>query len=436
MNIPSNVGYKLIKKLWDYIYKEGRASEHQYVPLGAIGVISFIIYYFIWSTVAPTEYTNVPMRIIGAVLCLLLMLKDYWPRFLQPILPLYWFSTLLYCFPFFFCFMLFKNPDSNVWMLTAITGLFFLMLLLNWVMLISIVSLGVAAAWFTYVMTTPVIVVPVEFINTLPTYLTVLIAGSIFIYRDTQVQNEKLNGLITLSGAIAHELRTPLRAIDSNNDGLIKLLPQLTQAYTVAKEHNLDIPFIPPQQFIALDHLTESIKLETYAAFTFIDMLLLKTKSSGEGQEQHDYSMRTCVETAIARYPLSEEERSSIVIKLTGEDFIFHANDYFVMHIFFNLIKNAIYYIHKAQKGDIQIWLEPGEPFNTVHFKDTGTGIAKRDLSRIFERFFSRTHRGTGLGLAFSKMVMESIGGKITCQSVLGEYTEFILRFPVVKRTT
>ncbi len=423
--------FNFIKKTWEYIKKSGYDSEHQWVPLGAIGVISFILYYFIWKQVAPNEYDNIPLRIVGGVLCLFLTLKDFWPQVLKPILPIYWFFTLLYCFPFFFSYMVLKNPDSSIWILTTITGVFFLLLLVNWVMLLVIISTGILAAWCAYILTTDIIVVPVEFFKTLPNYLTVLIAGSIFIFRNDQVQKEKLNSLITLSSIIAHELRTPLRTIDSSIDGIAQVLPKLSEGYALAKQQQLNVPFIAPQQLNSINQLTDNVKSETYAAFNFIDMLLLKTKSTSEGVHQN-YSMRHCVSNALARYPFTKEEREHLHVTLSGDDFTFYGNDYFMMHIFFNLLKNALYYIHKAQKGEIFIHLQPGASYNNVYFKDTGTGIAKKDLVHIFERFFSKTYHGTGLGLAFSKMVMESIGGKISCQSVLGEYTEFILSFPVI----
>ncbi len=423
--------HKLTKKIWNYIREEGYAEEHQWVFLGALGVISFILYYFIWNQIIPNEYNNIPLRIIGFTLCVFLTFKDYWPRFLKPILPAYWYFTLLYCFPFFFCFMLFKNPESNVWILTTMTGMFFLIILVNWLMLIVIIVIGASLAWLAYILTTPEIVYPTHFIGTLPTYLTVLIGGGIFVFRKEQVQKEKLNSLITLSSIIAHELRTPLRTIDSSIDGIAQVLPKLSEGYALAKQQQLNVPFIAPQQLNSINQLTDNVKSETYAAFNFIDMLLLKTKSTSEGVHQN-YSMRHCVSNALARYPFTKEEREHLHVTLSGDDFTFYGNDYFMMHIFFNLLKNALYYIHKAQKGEIFIHLQPGASYNNVYFKDTGTGIAKKDLVHIFERFFSKTYHGTGLGLAFSKMVMESIGGKISCQSVLGEYTEFILSFPVI----
>jgi len=53
-------------------------------------------------------------------------------------------------------------------------------------------------------------------------------------------------------------------------------------------------------------------------------------------------------------------------------------------------------------------------------------------LPKIFDRFFSSTHHGSGIGLAFCKLVMQAYGGNITCQSQQGEFTEFVLSFPVV----
>jgi signal transduction histidine kinase len=52
--------------------------------------------------------------------------------------------------------------------------------------------------------------------------------------------------------------------------------------------------------------------------------------------------------------------------------------------------------------------------------------------ARIFDHFFTKTRHGTGVGLAYCKMVMEDLGGDMTCESVKGEYTHFILHFPVL----
>ncbi|HLF66835.1 MAG TPA: hypothetical protein VI522_04385 [Gammaproteobacteria bacterium] len=51
----------------------------------------------------------------------------------------------------------------------------------------------------------------------------------------------------------------------------------------MTKQHELSVPYIAPQQLESINQLTDNVKSETYAAFTFIDMLLLKAKATSEG---------------------------------------------------------------------------------------------------------------------------------------------------------
>ena len=93
-------------------------------------------------------------------------------------------------------------------------------------------------------------------------------------------------------------------------------------------------------------------------------------------------------------------------------------------------MKNAIYYIRAAERGEIFISIEISQTQNILFFKDTSVGIDAKDLSNIFKQFYSSTRHGTGVGLAFCKSVMKSYGGDIICRSEKGSYTEFVLTFP------
>lgn len=84
----------------------------------------------------------------------------------------------------------------------------------------------------------------------------------------------------------------------------------------------------------------------------------------------------------------------------------------------------------QLNKGNIQIWLERGNKYNELHFRDTGQGISADILPKIFDLFFTRTYHGSGIGLALCKTVMRRCGGKIECVSVEKEFTEFTLFFP------
>jgi two-component system CAI-1 autoinducer sensor kinase/phosphatase CqsS len=108
-----------------------------------------------------------------------------------------------------------------------------------------------------------------------------------------------------------------------------------------------------------------------------------------------------------------------------------------LVHVLFNLLKNALYHVAEAGKGEIFVWTEPnavGE--NRLYFMDTGTGIHPSVLPRIFDRFYSSMSRGrgSGIGLSFCRMVMDGFGGSIECESVHGEFTRFILSFPKDER--
>ena len=138
-------------------------------------------------------------------------------------------------------------------------------------------------------------------------------------------------------------------------------------------------------------------------------------------------SILKCVQLALQEYPLSPEEKKLIVLEI-HTDFEFYGSEIVMKHILFNLLKNALYQIKSVGKGSIKIWTDP----NVLYFEDTASGIPKKHLQHIFDQFFTRTAFGSGIGLAFCKMVMRKIGGEITCDSVLGEFTRFTLSFPII----
>ncbi|MCG8339692.1 MAG: ATP-binding protein, partial [Cytophagales bacterium] len=119
-----------------------------------------------------------------------------------------------------------------------------------------------------------------------------------------------------------------------------------------------------------------------------------------------------------------QEERVHIDIR---EDFKFRGSKYYLIHALYQLIKNV--HKHAGVECEIEIWTEDYK----LHFRDNGRGISKEKLSHIFEHFYSIDKSGTGVGLAFCKLVMDTFGGSISCETEKGKYTEFILSFPKEK---
>ena len=101
-------------------------------------------------------------------------------------------------------------------------------------------------------------------------------------------------------------------------------------------------------------------------------------------------------------------------------------------HVIFNLLKNALYAIASTGKGEIFLSIISGKKgaANRLVFKDTGPGIPPEHLRHIFDRFYTKTEHGSGIGLAFCQSVIQSFEGNISCLSSLGEHTTFTLSFP------
>ena len=88
----------------------------------------------------------------------------------------------------------------------------------------------------------------------------------------------------------------------------------------------------------------------------------------------------------------------------------------------------------KCGKGHIEIRLAEKPDYNCIYFEDTGPGIDKDTIGKIFDNFFTQnTDNGTGVGLALCKNVIErNLKGKIWCESEVGKYTRFCLQLPKV----
>ncbi len=74
---------------------------------------------------------------------------------------------------------------------------------------------------------------------------------------------------------------------------------------------------------------------------------------------------------------------------------------------------------------------EPGHPAIRIDISDTGTGIAKKDLQKIFTPFFTTKKRGTGLGLSICWKLIRRNGGLLKVQSILGKGTTFSIILPL-----
>lgn len=228
-----------------------------------------------------------------------------------------------------------------------------------------------------------------------------------------QVKNRELNqkeqNLKEIALSVAHELSTHLAALKVNTAQLKKGLLEPSDTRSLKR----------------IDYILKD-------ATVYLEILQSNFKDYLPKAKWDTFDVLSSLEQIINDYPLDADQKTLITI--SGDSFQVKFDQRAFRIIFMNLIKNALFFIEKAEKGKVIITLQRGERLNTIFFKDTSYGIRSDFIEKIFDRFFSRRRHGTGLGLYFCKTAMQNFKGDITCDSKFGEYTNFTLTFPKVNQ--
>jgi signal transduction histidine kinase len=100
--------------------------------------------------------------------------------------------------------------------------------------------------------------------------------------------------------------------------------------------------------------------------------------------------------------------------------------------VFANILDNAIDALAAvAEARRVELFIENGGRNATVRIRDNGCGVPADKIDRIFNPFFTTKERGTGLGMAISKKIVEAHEGSIDVVSENGRGTEFVVRLPL-----
>lgn len=221
-------------------------------------------------------------------------------------------------------------------------------------------------------------------------------------------------------GNVAHELKTPI----FNIQGYISTLLDggledelINRKYLERAEKSID------RLINIVNDLDTINKLEN-------DMNRLKMES---------FDIVALAKEIVEQFEMEAAKRN-IKVTVKGADslpssFRVMADKHFTGQVLVNLIINSINY--GKEGGHTRIRFRDMMDKILIEVEDTGVGIAKEDLPRIFERFYrvdkgrSREKGGTGLGLAIVKHIIEAHGERITVRSELGTGTTFA--FPLKK---
>jgi signal transduction histidine kinase len=98
--------------------------------------------------------------------------------------------------------------------------------------------------------------------------------------------------------------------------------------------------------------------------------------------------------------------------------------------VVFNLLQNAVEAVAEVSGGGEVLVITAGGGHAAVTVRDTGPGLPPGDPERVFERFFSTKPNGMGMGLAISRWIVESHGGKLVAGGNPGGGAEFTVTLP------
>ncbi|MFN7096776.1 MAG: ATP-binding protein [Gammaproteobacteria bacterium] len=242
------------------------------------------------------------------------------------------------------------------------------------------------------------------------------------------------NAVTVLAGSIAHDLRVPLTSMSITIDLFTRLLSAFINEYTQLVPQHVDKLHTHIER---LESFPIKMKKIINNMNDFISITLKSMRKLVAGTlSQEDFTVceiEPSVKDVVSVYPYKNQEKELIYIDI-NYNFEFLGYSVLFYRIIFNLIGNSLEQIEKNKKGEIYITTDQNEKFNLLRYKDTAGGATSEIVSRLFDGYKTTKKSGTGVGLAFCKLTMQSFKGDITCHSVDGDYIEFILSFPKIDK--
>ena len=218
---------------------------------------------------------------------------------------------------------------------------------------------------------------------------------------------------------ISHELRTPI--------GAVSLL-----AETLIGEHDPDV----------IDSLADRLRVEAERlADTVHDLLELSRIEHGDDTEFAGVVIQDVVSGAHDRVRAAAAQNDvTIEVELPDQDLLVRGDRRQLTSAVFNLLDNAIKFSN-ADGGEVSVAVARTHGHVQVEVRDSGIGIPRHDLDRIFERFYrvdrgrSRTSGGTGLGLSMVRHIAANHAGRVSVASTEGEGATFTMELPLIPDT-
>lgn len=215
----------------------------------------------------------------------------------------------------------------------------------------------------------------------------------------------------------AHELRTPLQPILGLSEilesqfgeqrGEIRVIARNARRLNRLSQHILDVSKIESGSF--------TLNVQTIDLGETISSVILDYRNNlGHGIETEN------------------DEKEKVKIKYEPKKLMVEADSERIQQVMSNLISNALRF---TKEGTVIVKTEVIDGLVQITIKDTGSGIDPEIMPRLFQKFATRSEKGTGLGLYIAKSIIEAHGGKIWAENNTdGKGATFTFTLPIEKR--
>lgn len=242
------------------------------------------------------------------------------------------------------------------------------------------------------------------------------------------LQADRLAALGTLAAGVAHEVSNPLGYVSSNLQFISEELAEVRRA--------LDGSIDPDRVRRTLEECVEALD-EARQGTSRIRQVVGDLKMFARGEEadagESLVDVRRVLEASISMAMPELKHRARLVREL-GDVPPVYGNESRLGQVFVNLLLNAAQAITVGSPQEntvtVRAWTEGGRV--VAEIRDTGVGIPRENLERIFDPFFSTkpVGVGTGLGLAICHGIVSGMQGEITVESTPGRGTAFRVLLP------
>ncbi len=213
---------------------------------------------------------------------------------------------------------------------------------------------------------------------------------------------------------VSHELKTPMTTIGGFVDGI------------------MDGTIPPEKQQHYLSIVSNEVKRLSRLVRSMLNIARLESGEMKLQPKVFDINQVVC--TTIFNFEQAIEEKQLDIRGLDSDRMLVSADEDLIHQVVYNLLENAVKFVDRG--GYIEVSYRNEGKMTHVSIKNSGEGISKEEISKVFERFYktdrsrSQDKSGVGLGLNIVRSIVKLHDGEVIVRSTEGQFCEFTFTLP------